>query len=65
MRAAARLALAAGLVVLEGYIYLRYRQFGAQFHYLLHGFAGAAAGLALLVAARLTGHGWVWLLGSP
>jgi len=58
MRAAARLALAAGLVVLEGYVYVRYRQFGAQFHYLLHGFAGAAAGLVLLVTARLTGHGW-------
>lgn len=57
MRVAARLALAAGLVALESYVFLRYREFGAQFHYLLHGFVGAAAGLALLVSARLTGHG--------
>lgn len=57
MRTVARLALTAGLVILEGYVFVRYREFGAEFHYLLHGFTGAAVGLVLLVGARLTGHG--------
>lgn len=57
IRTVSRLALAAGVVALEGYVFVRYREFGAEFHYLLHGFAGAAAGLGLLVVARLTGRG--------
>jgi hypothetical protein len=37
----------------EGYLYFRYAQFGAQFHFWLHGLFGAALGLAALTLVRV------------
>jgi len=37
----------------EGYLYYRYAQFGAQFHFWLHGLFGAALGLAALTGLRM------------
>jgi hypothetical protein len=44
--------LVAALAALEAWLLVRYREFGAQFHYFLHGFAGVAVGLALLTLVR-------------
>lgn len=40
-------------VLTEGYLYYRYAQLGAEFHFWLHGLFGAALGLAALTALRI------------
>ena len=46
--------ISAALVILtEGYLYIRYVQLGAEFHFWLHGLFGAALGLAALTAVRM------------
>lgn len=48
-----RRALTAALVLMfEGYMYYRYAQFGAQFHFWLHGLFGGSLGLLALTAWR-------------
>lgn len=44
---------AALVAVTEGYLYARYAQLGAEFHFWLHGLFGAALGLAALTAVRI------------
>lgn len=56
MSAGARGALAGGLLVLELYLAVRYRAFGAAYHHLLHGWLGAAAGLVAWTAAAARGR---------
>lgn len=41
------------VVVVEVYLYVRYAELGAQFHFWLHGLFGAALGLAALTLLRL------------
>ena len=41
------------VLLTEGYLYYRYAQFGAEFHFWLHGLFGAALGVAALTAGRL------------
>lgn len=45
----------ATLVVVEAYLTHRYLAFGAQFHLLLHGYVGAAVGLAAWAVAHRRG----------
>jgi hypothetical protein len=44
---------AAAVLLIEAYLYARYAQLDAQFHYWLHGLLGAALGLAGLTATCL------------
>jgi hypothetical protein len=44
---------AAAVLLIEAYLYARYAQLDAQFHYWLHGLLGAALALAGLTATRL------------
>jgi len=49
-----RRILSAVLVLLvEGYLYVRYAQFDAEFHFWLHGLLGGALGMAAVIAVRL------------
>jgi hypothetical protein len=41
------------VLLIEVYLYTRYAQLGAQFHFWLHGLLGAALGLAALTVLRL------------
>jgi hypothetical protein len=41
------------VVLTEGYLHYRYAQFGAEFHFWLHGLFGAALGLAALTGLRM------------
>jgi hypothetical protein len=47
---------AAVVLLAEVYLYSRYAELGAQFHYWLHGLLGAALGLSVLSATRLLAH---------
>lgn len=54
MRPSTRQVVTLVLVLLiEAYLYTRYAQFGAQFHFWLHGLFGAALGLAALTVVRM------------
>lgn len=44
---------AAFVLLTEGYLYYRYAQLGAEFHFWLHGLFGAALGLAALTIVRI------------
>ena len=49
-----RRILSAALVLLvEGYLYVRYAQLDAEFHFWLHGLLGGALGMAAVTAVRL------------
>lgn len=49
-----RRILSAVLVLLvEGYLYVRYAQLDAEFHFWLHGLLGGALGMAAVTAVRL------------
>lgn len=44
------------VMVVESYLYYRYAQLDAEFHFWLHGMLGAALGLAVLTGLRLLSH---------
>lgn len=47
------LIVAGAVIAVEVWLYLRYAELGAQFHFWLHGLFGGAIGLGLLAAWRL------------
>lgn len=46
-------AATVAVIIIEGYLYWRYRQLGAEFHFWLHGLFGGAIGVAAATAWAL------------